>query len=769
MAKTQNTIGLDFRASASAAALVLATGAFAAPLALAQDQDAQAPGEQTKTLSTVTVVAQKREQNILEVPVAVSAVSAEMLENAGASDFSSLTRVAPSLTVNQGNNTNNNSINLRGIGTYAFSIGVEPSVSVIIDDVPVVQQAQAFNSLADIERVEVLRGPQGTLFGKNASAGVVNIVTKGPSDVLSGSLEGIFTDDDEVRLNASLSGPLGDAAGFRLNGYAFERDGHVTNLFDGSDLNNDEGWGVRGRFEADLSDALTASVILDYSEREANSFATTFRDVPAGAALFGVAPAAAITSGITPGEDNYNARQDDQTLSENEQFAGSLKLTYDIGDFQLVSVSSFQDWSYLFEEDVDGTDFDLLNVFTSGALNGGIFQSGPFSAEQFTQEFRLISPQGDHFEYLLGLWYSDAETDRTFARGPIFVADWGAATGTTNYAAFGQGTFHVSDKLDITAGLRVGTEEIDVSFTDIANPGQFTGDDSESFVTGKLAAQYFFDNDISLFAAVSTGYKGQGFDVSSGFNQARADNPVGSETSISYEAGLKGRLFDDRAQFSLVAFLTDYEDFQAQSAEVTPTGLVFNLNNVGELRTQGIEADFSAQLNDYIRIDTSAALIDASIESFPNATCYPGQTVAEGCVETAPGSGTFLQDLSGADLSNSPDFKFNIGATFEKDLTSMPFGIFANANYQYQDDVNFDLFANPRTVQDGYGIMNVNLGVRDLDDRYRVTVFVNNLFEEEYVSGIIDQSGFFGGVPVLRQFKPRQSQRYVGVRLKGSF
>ena len=162
------------------------------------------PNDESLTLEVVRVVAQKREESVFEVPAAVTAISAEMLANSGINDFSGLTALAPSLTVKDAENTGNASINLRGIGTFAFSIGVEPSVSVIVDDVPVVQQAQAFNTLADVERVEVLRGPQGTLFGKNASAGVINIITAGPTEEQEGFIEASFTDDDEYRVNAAL-------------------------------------------------------------------------------------------------------------------------------------------------------------------------------------------------------------------------------------------------------------------------------------------------------------------------------------------------------------------------------------------------------------------------------------------------------------------------------------------------------------------------------------------------------------------------------------
>lgn len=722
---------------------------------------AQAQQEQL-VLEVVKVVAQKREESVFEVPAAVSAVSAEMLANAGVTDFAGITAVSPSLTIKDAGVTANASINLRGIGTYAFSIGVEPSVSVIVDDVPVVQQAQAFNSLSDIERIEILRGPQGTLFGKNSSAGVVNIVTAGPTEELEGYIEGTLTDDDEWRVNASISGPMGNNAGFRINAYTHERDGYITNLTNGDKYNDDSGFGIRGKFVFDPSDDLSIQVVADYSEREIDGNVATYRTIPDGSKLFGAFPTPLFTAGISPGENNFNTRLDYKPRSDNEQFTGSLKISYAMGEYNLVSVTSYQDWSYTFEQDVDGTEFNIAGAFTGGALEGGIYQLAPFEADQVTQELRLESPTGDDFDYIVGLWYSNAETDRIFDRVPLFIADWDAGTGNTNMAVFGQMNWHLSDKLDLSVGGRFGREEIEVYFDDNGAGTSYTGDDSETFSVGKVAAQYFIRDNLTSFVSVSSGYKGQGYDVSSGFNLNRAQNPVGSESSVSYEAGLKGAILEGRAQFSVVGFITDYEDFQAQSAEITATGLVFQLNNVGELRTQGIEAEFAAQLSTSWRLDAGLALIDANIEDFQGANCYPGQAPNEGCID-----GT--QDLSGKSLANSPDLKYNLGLTYETDLAGMPFSLFANGNYTYQDDVNFDLFANPRTIQDGYGIANFSVGIVDNDDRYRITAFVNNAFDEQYASVISDSSGFYGGNPVLTQILPRNAQRYAGVRARFSF
>ena len=200
---------------AGASILMISTNAFAQDAA----QEPVAVEEDTGGLEEIVVTAQKREQNMQSVPVAVTALGAEAIENARIADFSDLTRAAPSLTITQTTSSPNNAIVLRGIGTFAFSIGVEPSVAVIIDDMPVVQQAQAFDNLADLQRIEVLKGPQGTLFGKSSSAGVVNIVTNDPDNDFMGNISATAATDGDVRLEGVVSIPVGEGAGVRLTGF----------------------------------------------------------------------------------------------------------------------------------------------------------------------------------------------------------------------------------------------------------------------------------------------------------------------------------------------------------------------------------------------------------------------------------------------------------------------------------------------------------------------------------------------------------------------
>jgi len=742
-----------------------AAGAVIGGLAIAgaSSAHAQDTAEDSADENIIIVTAQKREQDILTVPVAVSAYNDEIIENTGVADFSDIVRVAPSLNINGAANNNESTISLRGIGTFSFSTSAEPSVSVVVDGVAVVQQGQAFANLTDVARIEVLRGPQGTLFGKNASAGVVNIVTKDPSDVFTGSVEGILTDDEEARVNATISGPLGDSLGFRINGYYVNRDGYVNNLVNNDELNGDEGFGIRGKLRWE-SGPLTISLIGDYSERDVLGNGATLLRFDPGAALFGFIPVD--LTGITPGLGNNNLRFDTNPVADNKTFSASGTIEYDFGNHVLTSISSYTNWKYQFNQDVDGT----ATPFSA--------QGGPYDSKQFTQELRLTSASDGPLEYMVGLYFADADTDRSFMRtGPAFLQqNWDSTASTKSYAVFAHGTYEFSDQTSLTLGGRLNHEKIGVFFNDNRNAlPAITGNESDTAFTGKISLQHFVADDVMLFASFATGYKGQAYDIASGFGQVRVDNPVGAETSMSYEIGAKGRLFDNLLSFAVTGFWTDYDDFQAQSARLLPTGLELLLNNVGKARTKGVE--FEATLNpaEGLSLFTQAAYIDAEVRSFASANCYRGQPVV--AVATGPRQCAFnatlnrnVQELAGGSLANSPKFKFTVGGSFETPVGSSPFSAFLNANYSWQDDTNFDLFGNPLTVQPSYGIANISLGLKESEnENWKVTFFVNNLFDKNYSAGIGDVTNFFGGNVVLNQQLARNFSRYAGMKVKFGF
>lgn len=725
-----------------------------APMAMAQNL----------AIEEVVVTATKRAESVQDVPVAISVIDASTIEALGIDEFTDITKISPSLTINRGDWATNSSFNLRGIGTNVFSTNIEPSVAVIVDDVPLVRSEQAFSDLSEIEAIEVLRGPQSTLFGKSASAGVINIRTKGPSESFTGGIRVGATSDDETSVSVNLSGPMGSSGGYRISAFDRDRsDGHIKNIVTGDDVNGQESSGVRGRFDFSLSDDLMATFSVEHTESESNCCHRPYRDVPAGANFLGAIPGVAALGAINSADDNDQVAVDDATTDESESDMVSLRLETEWGDHQFVSVTSHTSWDYNVSTDVDGTAFDLLAAFTGGALSGGLVQGGGFELESTTQEFRLVSPSSDNFEYVIGFFYSDISYDRDFNRGPLFAADWIADTGADSTALYGQGTWKLSEKTELSAGLRLNREEISHDFSNALTNSRFTGSDTESAVPGKISLQHFVSDDIMVFASVSRGYKGQGYDISSSFRTFTSENPVGSEDSQAFEVGFKGTFLDGRVQVNPTFFAATYDDFQAQQARVIDGAIELGIANVGELQTYGLETDFQALVNENLRVVGGFAYTKATIESFDGADCWTGQSAGQGCINGS-------QDLGGKDLNNSPDLKITLSAEYTKSLESMPFDAFFNVSFQYQSDVNFDLLSDPGAEQKAYSLVNLSAGIAESENgRYQLTAFVNNVLDKDFVSGIGNSGGLWGGTPVYAHVVPRDSQRYGGVRLSYNF
>lgn len=787
--------------------------------AFAQEVAPQAEPEATGNLGgleEIVVTAQKREQNLQNVPVSVTALNTEALERNRIADFSDLTRAAPSLTVTQATSSPNNSIIMRGIGTFAFSIGVEPSVAVIVDDLPVVQQAQAFDSLGDVQRIEVLKGPQGTLFGKAASAGVVNIVTKDPAKALSGSFAATAATDDDYRVEASLSGPIGSSdSGFRIGAFYHSFKGNAHNLTTGRWLNDVEGYGLRGKLKLAITPDVSVTLGGAYAKNTQDGTSTTIRSIdPAGTPrVLGNAAAPLVPSltGIAPGAGNRNARIEAEGATVNETGTLSARLVADLGGVNLIAVTGYQDWKYNFQNDVDGTDVNILGLLTGGAVNGGIAQSGPYHSKSFTQELRLVSTGTGPFKYVIGAFYANASTKRAFTRGPVaLLASWDAKATSRSAALFAQADYTLPTNTTISGGLRYNSERIGVRFDNLlANATGITcisgnpacrGEHSDDVVTWKASLSQELAPKVMVYGSVAKGYKGFAYDVSSGFNPARIDaalagtapglngvGPVKAEHSTSYELGLKSRFMDNKVQLNLTGFVTDYNNFQAQSAVIINLAPQFVLNNVGKLKTKGVEAELSVKPNEWLRLESSASYTDAKMTSFPGAQGYSDQTgstwngtasvLAAGCTSAPAATAVAtrklcgFQDRSGAVLPNSPKFKFSLGATGEFPLSGDNKAII-NLGYQHQSKVNFDLLGNPLLTQKAYGIFNASIGGEF--GPVKATLFVNNLFDTHYAAGLSDGFSTLGGsetnpAHVIYQVRPRDSDRFFGVKLQYAF
>src|SRR5271168_4924791 len=347
--------------------------------------------EDTTQLAEIVVTAEKRSENLQNVPISVDVVSGDTLTKANVSAFADVAKFAPSMTMTAGDQPANSAIIIRGVGTFAFSIAAEPSVLVVIDDVAVGYQAQAFTDLVDIDRVEVLDGPQSTLFGKSASAGLVSVTTKAPTDTFTYYGDILATNDDEERASLSLSGPISDTLSFRMSGSMRYWGGNVNNLDTGGKIDSDQTGAVRGKLQWHPNDSLLATFTLHYSDNHAECCGVPLTYLGAGAHLFGVPalPPATAIAGINPGTLNDSVQVNQPPLAYAHEVGFTSHIAYDYGAVTLLSITGIDQY-YLHDlTDYDTTNANTLQYYTPFTntqpvgssppstptqLNGGILQ-----------------------------------------------------------------------------------------------------------------------------------------------------------------------------------------------------------------------------------------------------------------------------------------------------------------------------------------------------------------------------------------------------------
>jgi iron complex outermembrane receptor protein len=711
------------------------------------------------SVDEVIVTAQKRAENVQNVPQAVQVVSSSQLAAAGVREFTDLTKLAPSLVVRPAEQPVNSSVSIRGIGTFAFSIGVEPSVAIQVDDVPVAFQARAFTDLSDIEHIEVLRGPQSTLYGKSASAGLINIATRAPTGTLSGALNALATSDDEYGVGGSVSGPIvADKLEYRLSANYDKFDGNVRNVFNGDKAGGRDFTSVHGKLLWTPAANFTATVGWSYVNG-GTTVGRPFIALAPNATLRGNAaiPPSVFEAGITVGPENTRFANNFKAKTDYEDNSQSVKLEWDLGFATLVSVTGNDNY----------TETDLLDVDETASTLIDNRQIGDFKSGQFTQEVRLVSRGDQPLRYTVGAFYADVDYIRNFFRGPVFSqARWYATSGSKQKAAFGQLDWEFTPGTTLTGGARYQNEKINYTFNDILNNANFAGAASDGFWTYHAALNHQFTKDLMGYVSYSTGHKGQTFDLTTGFNLNRKlAGPIRPETSKSWEAGLRSQFFEHRLTLNLTAFRTEYEDFQAQGIETLPDGTSnFRLTNVGKLRTQGVELDSTARLTEELRLNASAALIDTQITSFPVAQCYPLQSAALGCTGSPA-----RQNLGGATPAQAPKVKLSADLDYVHQLSNMPFQLTGTASYAYQSKVNYSLNQDPQTIQKGYGILNLTVGIRNPSQHYEISAFVNNVFNEHYYANIFDQAGTYNNMLATQVILPRDFKTFGGVRASYSF
>ena len=801
---------------------LLASTAMFAVVAVSGAAHAQSVGSDPSVqLEEIIVTSTKRAERLQDVPVSVTALTQDVIDRNNVRELGDVVKLSPSISIDYGSQPGNFSIKMRGIGTFSNGIAVESDVAVVIDDVPIGFQAAAFKDLIDVERVEVLRGPQSTLFGKSAIAGVLNIVTAAPSSTFGGKAMALTTDDGEKRLGFTVTGPISDTVRMRLTVAKSDYDGNLKNLTTGKNVNGSSGLTATAKIEWTPTENLKLSLAPRFNHNVSSCCASAITELTPGLFYQGEPgfPASTTLRGITIDKNNHFVRADDRIGGGNsEVFGGTARLDYDFGEGSVLkghtfsSITSQDRWKMTDFQDIDGTDVPFLLGFpvaSPSGINSGAVINGYFHAKSVTQEFRLTSPGDTRFRYVAGLWYARNELDRYLNRGPVLqLARYLAESTNENYSAYANATFDLTDKLSLTGGARINRQKIDYHFhkTIFASttPGaattvqEFSGANDDDAVTGKVGVQYKWTPDIMTYATYSTGYKGQAYDLVSTFDAKIAANmPVPPETAKNYELGFKSSLLDRRIYFNAALFNADYHGFQTSVTSFLPDGTFLTfLNSVGHLRTRGLELDGVARITSNFRLNGAFAYTDATVIDFPNGPCYSGQPTLAGSplpVGSVGAPGTCYtqlqpivagkpqtvsgrqQNLHGARLNNVPKYKFSVGGQYDIDLPeNIPFKGFIGATVRWQDDINFSLSQDPRTIQKAYSVADLTLGIADRGGKYKLTAFANNLFDKRYAQGLGNGTSGYSNpaIPTAQGktwFPGRDAFRYFGARLDVNF
>ncbi|QYE34762.1 TonB-dependent receptor [Polymorphobacter sp. PAMC 29334] len=774
-----------------------ATAQQAATPAPAVDTTAAVAAAADDIGADIIVTAQKRPERLQDVPVAVSVINGAALAATGKVNLEGAQYLVPSLNFLKSGTTLNQSLFLRGVGTATFSIAGEPSVSTVLDGVVLSRAGEAFSDLVDVERIEVLRGPQGTLFGKNASAGVINIVSVKPGDVLGGYVEASYFSAAEYRLRAAVDVPFSSTVRARVNGFYDDYKGNIFNVAPtvNRKVNGFEHYGVRAIVEGDATETLKLTAIGDYHRNNDDCCAEVIATPPLNAAGQVIANP---TTAVLPAPLGVNSRTIDQNLVTRTKETGygfSLQGDLNLGDFVVTSITAYR--NYKNEEIRDG---DFLPAAYIGFNQ--LHDDGPQTGDTFSQEFRLTSPADKPLTYVLGAYYSNAKSERIFTRTdqvcgalvapaptvltpctsplaapstfPTGTADFGSKF--ENLALFGQGTYRLLDNLRLIGGLRYTHDKLDVfetRVTTLAGPGinpsfdagvfaggapngvPFRTGTSKDNVSGKAGVQYDISHGSTAYATYARGYKGPAYNVFYNLTTT-GTNVIEAETSNAYEIGLKNTLLGGKLTVNLAGYLAKYHNFQANNPDLAGGVVVTRFTNAGDVSTRGGELDLLYRPVRDLSVTGGLAYTDAHVDKFKIPAVAPG---AAAPAVIAPGT----------PLGFAPKWKGSLGADYRIRTDSLPVDFFVGAQGSFQSS-ELALFAADAVQRrlgtiGAYGLVNLQAGITDHADKYKLTFQVRNLFDKAFAAAITN--GGPGGS--YRYQIPRDADRYYGVTGRVNF
>jgi len=762
-------------------ASLLSIGAAGHAQTATPDATADSADEMDAT-QEITVVARKYAENVQQVPIPVTVITAGELTRQNLVNFTNFQVKFPSFSVYL---TNPKQLNLgiRGIGNNGFNTdGIDGSVGIFVDGVYTGRQGMVSSDFNDIADVELLRGPQGTLFGKNTTAGAVIINTLKPSMEFGGSAEATYGNYDFTEFKASVTGPLiADKLALRLSGFYSDRDGNYKNLLKGNYQNGRQGWGLRGQLLATPSEDLTIRLIGTHGRQSFPTISPLILSVYTPTALQARMAAAGYTLLTTTKEDR-NVNIDGRLDAKTKLDSASAEIDYALGSFgDLTSITAFEKWSCFTNNDNDFTQLDAVNDY--GSCN---------KERQFSQELRWSSPKDQPIEATVGgflsrqrlqvdsrirfgtqyhIWAANPSATqfptiggRTWAQGAYAARLNGAGFRsqavfhTDTDAVFGNVTWHpdAERRLAIDIGLRQTWERRSELYNGVvdSNPGGLTTaqlralsasganaqlgtvDTSlkDSSLSGEAGVNYKVTPDFFVYGKYARGNKSAGFNLLP-YNSSNPDTGVASaialgaqqtvkgETADNFEIGFKGEFFDRKLLVNLTAFHTKVKDYQANQAVGSGSNAIRFLANVGSLTSKGIELEAQTWLFEGFHTKGFVAYNKAIYSSFTNSVC-PAQFTALTC------------DLTGRQVAWAPKFTADLTADYTTAVTD-DVKVYGLVDVNWRSKQNTTITLDPAAEIGAYALTSLRVGTLLKDDKIDLQLWVENLFDKAYYSNLL--------------------------------
>jgi len=696
------------------------------------DAQSAAPKEAGQGLEEIIVTAERRSESVQTTAIAISAVSGEALQERQVFNIESLSNQIPG--VEFGRIAGDAKVYIRGVGYDSISPGGETRVALYSDNIYQARTQSGFLAFYDVDRVEVLRGPQGTLYGRNATGGAINIITREPTDILEGYVSGRVGNYGLIGTEGAVGGPLSESVSARLAFQTVDRNGFGTNISTGEEVNDEQKRNVRLKLKFEPSANFSVRLMADYGKEHDHSGGYRY----IGAARPDFTPLTLAFGGTTPTDPQDSAGFGPRLFLETYGFSAEAKLALGPST-DIVSLTGYRHLIAKNESNFDTNTLELSKQFLVDR------------SDMFTQELRLSHSFGDFADILLGGYYYH---EKSFAKNeigltggvfgaPVFpLLEFYETRGdlkTEAYALFGEVRIHPVPQLTVTLGGRYShekkslVESLEFDLVNPFDPDRFNpaatvpNSQTESRFDPKITIDYEVNDDVFLYATFSRGFK------AGGFNIGGLQDPFKPEVIKNYEAGIKADLFDRRLRANLAVFHYDYSNLQVNVVE----GVALVTRNAAKAKVDGVELEMTALPVDGLRLAANVTYLDARYSDFESIdNLYPELG---------------LQNLKGNRLNYSPEWKLNgeIGYTFETGIGN----ITPRFNVTWVDKIYFRQFNLDVMSQASRTNVDAFLGYESPDGLWSASAYVTNLTDDTYVAGATVSAGVVG-FPILGQYGP---------------